>query len=83
MAIATADLDSPDTISLHDLTNIHDTGRHNDGLRRFGRPKQKCNDGLLVTLAPMLDSAGFPRCCEILPGNLSEPETLETGRRRR
>ncbi len=66
----------PDVIVLHDLTNVHYHGRHDGRLRRFGRSKQKRDDCPLVTLALALDSAGFPRSAEILPGNASEPDTL-------
>ena len=70
-------LDFPDTIVFYDLTNVHYHG-HTDGeLPRFGRSKQKRNECPLVTLALALDGAGFPRSCEILPGNVSEPGTLQ------
>ena len=70
-------LDIPDTIAFYDLTNVHYHG-HTDGeLPRFGRSKQKRDDCPLITLALALDGAGFPRSCEILPGNVSEPGTLE------
>ncbi len=70
-------LDIPDTIVFYDLSNTFYTGRPNDTLRRFGRSKQKRNDCPLVTLALLLDGVGFPRSCEILPGNISEPGTLQ------
>ena len=70
-------LDIPDTIAFYDLTNVHYHG-HTDGeLPRFGRSKQKRDDCPLITLALALDGAGFPRSCEILPGNVSEPGTLQ------
>ena len=65
------------SIVFYDLSNAFYHGRHNDGLMRFGRSKQKRDDLPLVSLALALDDAGFPRSCEILPGNVSEPETLE------
>ena len=69
-------LDLPETIAFYDLTNVHYHG-HTDGeLPRFGRSKQKRDDCPLITLALALDGAGFPRSCEILPGNVSEPGTL-------
>ena len=46
-------------------------------MTRCGRSKQKRNDCPLVSLALLLDGAGFPRSCEILPGNISEPGTLQ------
>ena len=70
-------LDIPDTIVFYDLTNTFYFGSARGELLRFGRSKQRRNDCPLVTLALMLDGAGFPRCCEILHGNVSEPETLE------
>lgn len=70
-------LDIPGSIVFYDLSNAFYHGRHNAGLMRFGRSKQKRNDLPLVSLALALDDAGFPRSCEILPGNVSEPETLE------
>ena len=70
-------LDIPGSIVFYDLSNAFYHGRHNTGLIRFGRSKQKRNDLPLVSLALALDDAGFPRSCEILPGNVSEPETLE------
>ena len=51
-------------------------------LRRFRRYKQKRDDCPLITLALVLDGAGFPRSCKILPGNVSEPGTLEDARAR-
>ncbi len=70
-------LDLPETIAFYDLANVHCHG-HTDGeLPRFGRSRQKRDDCPLVTLALALDGAGFPRSCEILPGNASEPGTLE------
>ncbi len=64
----------PDTIAFYDLTNVH--GRADGKLPRFGRSKQKRNDCPVITLALALDGAGFPRSCEVLPGNVSEPGTL-------
>ena len=70
-------LDIPETIAFFDLTNVHYFGHMHGALPRFGRSKQKRDDCLLVTLALALDGAGFPRSCEVLPGNVSEPGTLE------
>lgn len=70
-------LDIPETIAFFDLTNVHYHGSTDGELPRFGRSKQKRDDCPLVTLALALDGAGFPRSCEILPGNVSEPGTLE------
>lgn len=70
-------LELPATVVFYDLTNCHYTGRENQTLRRFGRSKQKRSDCPLVTLALALDGAGFPRRCEVLAGNVSEPGTLQ------
>ena len=69
-------LELPATIVFYDLSNTHYTGGENQTLRRFGRSKQKRSDCPLVSLALALDGAGFPRRCEILAGNVSEPGTL-------
>ena len=69
-------LDLPETIAFYDLTNVHYHGHTGGELPRFGRSKQKRDDCPLITLALALDGAGFPRSCEILPGNVSEPGTL-------
>ncbi len=69
-------LDIPDTIAFYDLTNVHDHGHAHGERPRFGRSRQKRDDCPLITLALALDGAGFPRSCEILPGNVSEPGTL-------
>ena len=72
-------LNIPATIVFYDLSNTHCTGQHDDqGLRRFGRSKQRRNDCPLVTLALVLDEMGFPRSGEILPGNVGEAKTLES-----
>ena len=71
-------LNIPATIVFYDLSNTHCTGQHHDqGLRRFGRSKQRRNDCPLVTLALVLDEKGFPRSSEVLPGNVGEAKTLE------
>ena len=75
-------LNIPATIVFYDLTNTHYTGQHDDqGLRRFGRSKQRRSDCPLVTLALVLDEMGFPRSSEILPGNVGEAKTLEAAPR--
>ena len=71
-------LNVPTTIVFYDLSNTYTTGQHDDqGLRRFGRSKQRRNDCPLVTLALVLDEMGFPRSSEILPGNVGEAKTLK------
>ncbi len=64
------------TIAFYDLTNVHYHGRPRADLQH-GRSKQKRDDCPLVTLGLTLDAAGFPCRSEILPGNVSEPATLE------
>ena len=69
-------LELPDTIVFYDLTNTWYTGRPDKKLLRFGRSKERRNNCPLVTLALSLDGAGFPRGCEVLAGDVSEPATL-------
>ena len=68
-------LELPDTIVFYDLTNTWYTGRRHEELLRFGRSKEGRSHPL-VTLALSLDGAGFPRGCEVLAGDVSEPSTL-------
>ena len=68
-------LELPDTIVFYDLTNTWYTGRSDKELLRFGRSKEGRKHPL-VTLALALDGAGFPRGCEVLAGDVSEPATL-------
>ena len=68
-------LELPDTIVFYDLTNTWYTGRRDKKLLRFGRSKEGRSNPL-VTLALSLDAAGFPRGCEVLAGDVSEPSTL-------
>ena len=72
-------LELPDTIVFYDLTNTWYTGRQDKKLLRFGRSKERRNNCPLVTLALSLDGAGFPRGCEVLAGDVSEPSTLRAG----
>lgn len=69
-------LELPDTIVFYDLTNTWYTGRRDRELLRYGRSKERRHNCPLVTLALSLDGAGFPRGCEVLPGEVSEPTTL-------
>lgn len=70
-------LELPDTIVFYDLTNTWYTGGSDEKLLRFGRSKERRDNCPLVTLALSLDGAGFPRGCEVLAGDVSEPSTLE------
>ena len=73
--------DGPRAIAFYDLANVHCHGRAG-GDRQFGRSKQRRSDCPLVTLALAVDEAGFPRCSEVLPGNVSEPGTLQAAIKR-
>ncbi len=70
--------DTPEAIVFYDLTNVHYHGRP-AGDMQFGRSKQKRSDCPLATLALAWNGAGFPRCSEVLKGNVSEPGTLQAG----
>jgi len=72
-------IDFDESIVFYDLTNIHYHGREKGEFLRHGRSKQKRSDCRLVTLALTLSASGFPRCVQILPGNISEPSTLKDG----
>jgi hypothetical protein len=65
-------------IILYDLTNTYlaGTGKKSK-MARYGRSKQKRNDSPLISLAMVIDEDGFPKASKILPGNVSEPETLK------
>ena len=66
------------SIVFYDLSNTYYTGRIGSSeLLRYGRSKEKQKHCPLVTLALLLDGSGFPREVRILPGNVSEPATLE------
>lgn len=65
-------------IILYDLTNTYLTGSaHESALATRGRSKQKRHDCPLVTLALAVDEEGFPKGSQVLPGKVSEPETLQ------
>ena len=70
-------LSLPETVVFYDLTNTHFHGQLHGEYLAYGRSKQKRSDCPLVTLGLVLDGAGFPRTCEILPCNVSEPGTLQ------
>jgi len=65
-------------IILYDLTNTYFEGsaRTNPKAKR-GRSKEKRSDCPLLTLGMVIDEQGFPKTSRILPGNVSEPETLK------
>ncbi len=67
-----------DTIVLYDLTNTYFEGTAQSIEKAArGRSKEKRSDCPLVTLGLVLDKQGFPLRSEVLPGNISEPRTLE------
>ncbi|MDC3418756.1 IS1634 family transposase, partial [Aquibacillus sp. 3ASR75-54] len=74
-----ADLFSrPNQVFLYDLTNTYFEGSATKNeLAHRGKSKEKRMDCPLVTLALVVDDAGFPIFSQIYEGNKSEPETLE------
>jgi transposase len=66
------------TIILYDLTNTFFEGRA-EGIQKAkrGHSKERRNDAPLVTLGLVLNKFGFPIKSKILPGNISEPSTLQ------
>jgi transposase len=65
-------------IILYDLTNTYFEGRaRSNSKARHGRSKEKRNDCPLLTLGMVIDEQGFPKTSRILPGNVSEPGTLQ------
>lgn len=68
----------PNQVFLYDLTNTYFEGSAlNNELAHRGKSKEKRTDCPLVTLALVVDDAGFPIFSQIYGGNQSEPETLE------
>ena len=66
------------TIVLYDLTNTFFEGRAKGiSLANRGHSKEKRSDCPLVTLGLVLNKHGFPIKSKILPGNISEPSTLQ------
>lgn len=71
--------DLKEKIILYDLTNTYMAGpAEGSQLARYGRSKQKRDDSPLVTLALVIDENGFPKASKVLPGNVSEPDTLKS-----
>jgi transposase len=64
-------------IILYDLTNTYFEGTAAGYEKaKHGRSKEKRKDCPLVTLALVLDEAGFPKMSKVYPGSVSEPGTL-------
>lgn len=66
------------TIALYDLTNTYMEGRAKSNSKAtHGLSKEKRNDCPLVTMGVVMNEHGFLHRTSILPGNASEPKTLE------
>ena len=66
------------TIILYDLTNTFFEGRSEKIQKAArGHSKERRSDAPLVTLGLVLNKLGFPIKSKILPGNVSEPSTLQ------
>ncbi len=66
------------TLALYDLTNVYMEGQaKRNSKAKFGVAKENRNDCRLVTLALVMNEHGFLHRTSILPGNASEPKTLE------
>ncbi len=68
----------PEKIILYDLTNTYFEGNAQSNPKaRRGRSKENRKDCPLLTLALVIDEQGFVKTSRILPGNVSEPGTLQ------
>jgi len=66
------------TIALYDLTNTYMEGQAKSNPKaKHGVSKEKRNDCPLVTMGLVMNEHGFLNRTSILPGNASEPKTLE------
>ena len=66
------------TIALYDLTNTYMEGQNKSNPKaRHGVSKEKRNDCPLITMGLVMNEHGFLHRTSILPGNASEPQTLE------
>lgn len=66
------------TIALYDLTNTYMEGQaHSNEKAIHGVSKEKRADCPLVTIGLVMNEHGFLHRTSILPGNASEPKTLE------
>lgn len=66
------------TIALYDLTNTYMEGQAKSNSKAaHGFSKEKRNDCPLVTMGLVMNEHGFLNRTSILPGNASEPKTLE------
>lgn len=63
---------------LYDLTNTYMEGQAKGNPKaKHGHSKEKRTDCPLVTLGLVVDAHGFPLRSKFLPGNVSEPKSLE------
>jgi transposase len=66
------------TIALYDLTNVYMEGQAKSNPKAaHGFSKEKRTDSPLITLGLVMNEYGFLQRTAILPGNASEPKTLE------
>ena len=66
------------TIALYDLTNVYMEGQAKANKKaNFGVSKEKRSDCKLITLGLVMNEHGFLTRTSILPGNASEPQTLQ------
>ena len=66
------------TLVLYDLTNTYMEGQARANPKaKHGRSKEKRTDCPLITLGLVVDEQGFYMRSEFLPGNVSEPRTLQ------
>jgi transposase len=66
------------TMLLYDLTNVYMEGQaKNNDKAKHGVSKEKRFDCPLVTLGLVINEHGFIQKSSFLPGNVSEPKTLE------
>lgn len=66
------------TIALYDLTNVYMEGQAKSNPKaKFGMSKEKRYDCPLITMGLVMNEHGFLQGTSILPGNASEPKTLE------
>ena len=67
-----------DTIVLYDLTNTYLEGQAKANRKaQFGVSKEKRSDCRLITLGLVLNQHGFLKRSKFLPGNISEPTSLQ------
>lgn len=69
--------DVEDTIILYDLTNTYFEGQKSDSEKaKHGKSKEKRQDAKLLSLALVINQAGFTKFSKIYQGNIAENKTL-------